>query len=281
MRRTPDRSRLALPFQPALPGRLGEVTMAALYWDRGGTPSLERYRRMTDLHLLVFCLEGRSDYADERGVRRSLLPGDLVLLPRGLAHSYRPTPGHGWSEIHAWLRGPLPDLWWQTEFLGPGLTVLRADPVATAARQLCRLLAAPNNDERLGALQAWLARLSVRGRRGPDPRAGAAPWFSPACRALARGTLRQPELPALARQSGVSYETFRKVFSRLAGASPGQYRLAAVIQNACAQLRDPTLTIKAIAARFEFADEFHFARTFRQRMGLSPSQYRRLGTGTP
>lgn len=279
----PDRSRLVLPFQPCPAGRLGEVTIAAVYWNRGGTHTLERFRRVPDLHLLVMCLEGQSDYLDEGGERRVIGPGDVMLIPRGWAHAYRPTPGHGWSEIHAWLRGPLPDLWWREKFLEPGLTVLRAEALDDAALALCRIFGKPaagsgSNDERLSALQTWLTRL----KEDEGQTTTGAPWFARACRILNEGTMREPELETLAERLGVSYESFRKNFATMAGTSPGQYRVAAVIQRAGRLLRGGGGTSKEIAARLEFADEFHFARTFRQRMGLTPRQYRAVtGAHTP
>lgn len=273
-----ERSKLSMTFRAAPPGRWGEIPQAALFWDRGGTKTLEVFRTVEDLHLLVMCLEGRADYLDERGVTATLLPGDVMLIPRGFAHTYRPTPGYGWSEIHVWMRGKLPDFWWKSGFLGPGLTKFQVAPAMDWARRLCRLCEgeisgthAFSHDERLGQLQTWFANWRETSRRTERE---AVPWLNQACRELEEGTVRDPNLERLARRLGISYESFRKTFTARAGLSPGQYRMAALIQKACRLLRGGNQGHKEIAEELGFADEFHFARTFRRHIGLPPGQYR-------
>jgi len=273
---------LSLQFQPLPPCPFGEVTAAALFWDRGGTVSLDKLRRVASLNLLVVCLEGQSDYVDERGTRLLLRPGDVLLIPRGLAHSYRPTPGHGWSEIHAWLRGPLSDLWWSSRFLGPGVSVFHAEPLADSAQRLCYLFEKSNpgircGEQRLSGLQSWLATLKAHQSQSVLPRQPT--WFPIACAELERGTLRQPDLHTLAGRLGVSYESFRKIFAAEAGLPPSRYRLAAVLQQACQLLQAGEMSLKEITAHLEFSDEFHFSRTFHQAIGMPPGQYRARGEG--
>ena len=276
-----SRNHWSLAYHPLPACALGEVTSAALLWDRGGTGTLEKLRTRTDLHLLVMCLEGRSDYVDEFGVTRVLLPGDVLLIPRGFAHSYRPKPGHGWSEIHVWMRGPLFDLWWSSGFLPPGSSVFSASPWLDAARQLCRLFEKPaaslsGSDGRLAGFQAWLTNLKGRQVKASSMQAV---WFARACHALENGTLKEPALEDLARDAGISYETFRKTFAQFAGMSPGQYRSRAVMQRACRLIHHRLHGLKEIAEQLGFSDEFHFSRSFRRHIGLPPGQYRALTVG--
>jgi AraC-like DNA-binding protein len=215
---------------------------------------------------------------DSRGLRTVVKPADVMLIPRGLAHAYCPLPGHGWSEIYLWMRGPLPDFWWNSGFLKAGLNLFRCSPLVEGARKLCQLLggrvAADHgmlNAVRLSQLQTWITSWRAQSRQSKQDKI---PWLPLACRSLEQGTMREPKLEDLARRLGMSYESFRKVFAAGTGCSPGRYRAAAVIRESCRLLRDSSLPHKAIAARLRFADEFHFARTFRAHIGLSPSQYR-------
>jgi len=275
------RTELSLTFQALQPGLLGEVTHAALFWDRGGTRTLAKLRRVPDRHLLVMCVEGQSDYVDESGVSCVILPGDVVMIPRGLAHSYRPTPGFGWSEIFAWIRGPLPDFWWDKRFMGPGLSILHAEPLMESAKLVCSLFAKSKasittNDERIATLQSWLARLRVEARPPRQHTTHLNPWIARARQVLDEGMLREPRLRDLASGFCVSYETFRKMFKQTVGSAPGQYRVAAAMRQACRLLRSGGSTNKEIAELLQFSDEFHFAKRFRQRIGVSPRQYRSI-----
>jgi AraC-like DNA-binding protein len=273
-----DRERLDLRFQRHAPGAFGEIIQAAVLWNRGGTHTLEKMRTLADLHLLVLCLEGQSDYADATGTRLLLRRGDLVLVPRGLPHCYRPTPGHTWSEIFVFFRGSLPDLWWSSTFLAPGMNLLRAEPLLHHALRLCQLFRAEtgSSDEQLTGLQACLAGLKA----GVTGREAATPWFLQARQEFDQGTMRKPDLRELATRLGLSYETFRKSYTARAGMAPGHYRTEAIIRRACNLLNASPLSVKQVAYELDFADEFHFSHTFSRHVGIPPGQYRQLGAGS-
>ena len=232
-------------------------------------------RTMVDLNLLVFCLEGQADYVDAQGRRLVVCPGDIMLIPRGLAHSYRPTPGFSWSEIFIFFRGRVANVWWESGFLERGLNLLHAEPLLPYAQRLCQLFRPENgtSDEYLTGLQDFIAEIQA-GATHPKP--GAA-WFQKAVRELEEGVLHQPDLRDMATRLGISYETFRKSFTLWAGTSPGHFRTAAVIRRACNLLNTTSHSLKQVAHELGFADEFHFSRTFSRHVGIPPRQYRRLG----
>ena len=268
------RKSLRMTFSHAAGCPLGDIPDSALLWDEGGTKTLKKLR-IRDLHLLVFCLEGRSDYVDDKKTRHVLTAGDLLLVPRGLPHSYRPTPGHGWSEIYVWLRGPLFDLWWSQGWLKAGVNVLSLSPVADWANRLSLIMGSQHlsdESERITSLQGWVAEaLAVRRNQGGPP-----PWFTQARRALENGTLREPALPALAARLGLSYKAFREGFTQYAGQPPGQFRAGAVARNLARELRGSHETLKTLAEHYGFSDEFHLSKSFRRHIGVTPYQYRSL-----
>jgi AraC-like DNA-binding protein len=81
------------------------------------------------------------------------------------------------------------------------------------------------------------------------------------------------DLSSVARHCGLGYETFRKKFSALMGESPGQYRRRMLIVRAQNLMRDRELPDRAIADALGFCDEFHFSKSFKQVVGLSPRQW--------
>ena len=52
-------------------------------------------------------------------------------------------------------------------------------------------------------------------------------------------------------------------------------RATKALDRACELLQEPHLGLKEVAERCGFCDEFHFSRRFKQRLGLSPSDFRR------
>ena len=87
--------------------------------------------------------------------------------------------------------------------------------------------------------------------------------------------IQSPELSntCLARQLGISEVYLRKLFSVHYKITPKQYVLDIRIRKAKQMLRDTPLTVAAIAEACGFASVYHFCRAFKQRTGLTPTQY--------
>lgn len=73
---------------------------------------------------------------------------------------------------------------------------------------------------------------------------------------------------------GVSAAQLRRLCARVLGASPRQLLCNLRLQAAAVLLRDPALRVKEIQARVGIADASHFCRDFRDRFGVSPTEYR-------
>jgi AraC-like DNA-binding protein len=84
-----------------------------------------------------------------------------------------------------------------------------------------------------------------------------------------------PDWHAVAKSLGMSYDTFRKQFARLAGMPPAQYRKARVMERAAKILLEPDSSLAEVAQACGFYDAFHFSRQFKKATGLSPSEFRR------
>ncbi len=84
-------------------------------------------------------------------------------------------------------------------------------------------------------------------------------------------------LQDLARVAGVSRFHFARQFRLRTGESPMGYLLRSRIERAKPMLRRSESKVSDIAANLGFADQSHFTRTFRRMVGMSPSEFARLG----
>jgi AraC-like DNA-binding protein len=75
---------------------------------------------------------------------------------------------------------------------------------------------------------------------------------------------------------GLPYETYRRKFRRDNGITLHQYIADRLIQRASLGLLLTRDTVQQIAGQLGFADEFYFSRFFKQKMGYSPREYRRI-----
>lgn len=81
-------------------------------------------------------------------------------------------------------------------------------------------------------------------------------------------------VPLMAQHVGLSPAHFSREFKQTTGSTPWGYVLEMRLEHACRLLKRGD-TICDVAARCGFADQAHFGRVFRQRLGISPSNYLR------
>lgn len=82
---------------------------------------------------------------------------------------------------------------------------------------------------------------------------------------------------AIAEYIGVNRSYLSNSFRRETGVSPQEYLMGIRIRRAQTLLRESGLMIAEIAQQVGYPDALAFSRIFRQRVGLSPSAYRRSG----
>lgn len=80
----------------------------------------------------------------------------------------------------------------------------------------------------------------------------------------------------LARLAGLSVRALERKFRKAFGCSPRQYIRTIRVRLACRALVDTHRPLGVIAAQFGFADQSHFTRDFRAKVGETPRRYRRL-----
>ena len=92
----------------------------------------------------------------------------------------------------------------------------------------------------------------------------------------------QVDFSSLADSLAVSAPYLSKVFHEQTGSSPSRYLTDLRMRQAKKYLVDTGLTIREIAARVGYPDPFHFSRSFKNAVGISPAQYReeRTSAGT-
>lgn len=81
-------------------------------------------------------------------------------------------------------------------------------------------------------------------------------------------------IQALARAAGVSREHFSRTFAQQHGLPPHRHRIMCRL-NAARQAIAWGHSLADVAARFDFADQSHLGRLFRQTFGTTPGAYRK------
>lgn len=84
----------------------------------------------------------------------------------------------------------------------------------------------------------------------------------------------QIDFASVAEAHAISAPYLSRLFHEYAGISPSQYLTGYRMEQAKKLLRDSRLSIGEIAARVGYPDPFHFSKVFKNKVGVSPSQFR-------
>jgi AraC family transcriptional activator FtrA len=96
-----------------------------------------------------------------------------------------------------------------------------------------------------------------------------------------RSRLDRPlTIAQLAAEAGMSRRTFLRRFQETTGTSPGEWMLNIRLQNACTLLENETLSVEFVAELSGFGSAETLRHHFRQRIGVTPTQYRRQALGS-
>lgn len=120
-------------------------------------------------------------------------------------------------------------------------------------------------------LRKFLAARKVLNR---DPRYLPEP-ITRALNAIASDPHRDWKARQVAAIAGLNYSSFRVLFRQHMHETIHEYLQRTRADLAQVLLSDGRLQIKAIARRLHFANEFYFSRFFRNKTGMSPSEFRK------
>ena len=93
-------------------------------------------------------------------------------------------------------------------------------------------------------------------------------------RAIQGNLQRDWTVTEMAAVLGVSGAQLRRLCAHVLGASPRQLLCNLRLESAAILLRDPAIRVKEVQARVGIGDASHFCRDFRERFGVSRSEFR-------
>ncbi len=88
-----------------------------------------------------------------------------------------------------------------------------------------------------------------------------------------------PDVGSMARRAGLSQAHFSRVFHKITGMSPRDFLMQTRLGRARLLLTGTELSINEISVRLGYADIFFFSRQFKDKVGFSPSAYRKQMRG--
>ncbi len=240
-------------------------------------------RESHDDYLLIYCIEGRG--ALTVGPRHGYLKaGQLLLLPRGLAHAYAADDADPWTLYWVHFEGnkardffhnlpldqdyPVIEVGQNAKLIADFENLLQ---VRQSGYQLKFFLHAANQLRQILSYLPLL-RSSNRSHSGFDLER---------IHSYMQAHIHQPlELETLAQQLNLSKFHFAKRYKELTGTSAINHFINLKIEHACQLLDIGNQNINEISYALGYDDAYYFSRIFKKVMGLSPTQYRKMRLGS-
>ena len=227
----------------------------------------------------VYIVRGTGRFWAEQFGSCDISAGDLMLLFPGVKHAYSPYKETGWDEYWVGFAGDHAHRLWQNGLFGPERALhhigVQVELISDFEEilLLCREQS-PGFQIRLGALVLQLLShihaIEQKQKTGDQD--------SEAVR-KARKIMQTKldsdlDMKELAAELGMNYTYLLEAFRKYTGLTPYQYFLQLRIHHAKTLLQDPSLSIKEVAWKLRFENQYYFSRLFRKKTGLSPSEWR-------
>ncbi|WP_438727469.1 AraC family transcriptional regulator [Parasphingorhabdus sp. DH2-15] len=230
-------------------------------------------KRILPHFTLVYVLQGTGSYSDENGAAFDVKAGDAIIVLPGLEHWYGPSNGKVWDELYLVFEGPVFDLWRDEGCFDLEKPVISLTPSDYWLDKIKRAIGENNEGDHVKmtaeAVRMQQLLMDIQNAARTDIEADIE-WLQTAKTCLKSN----PDVKSAASEMAMSYELFRKKFRKLSGQSPGKYRSGYLMEQACDLLADRSLTLRQIADKLDYCDEYHFSKRFSKVIGWSPREYR-------
>ena len=237
-------------------------------------PQYKIFRKHTDLYCFEYILSGAAYIISDK--KYKVQKGDFYIVYGNTQHLYYSDPKDPPTKIAICAYG---------DFIGAMLsaynvtaTVFHNNKVLPILEDLLSL-AKQNPDYNLFCRKTALAlhkiAESISGQSGqgtvlPD-------YLVKAKEDIDHAEFKKINLNEICRGVGISKPQLIRSFKTYYNVTPYNYILNMKIQSAKLLLTATNLTVKEIAYKLKFADEYYFSNRFKQVTGLSPLHYRKKG----
>lgn len=209
---------------------------------------------------ISFCVDGEITYT-HNGEKIVSTPGNAVFLPQGESYSIYGDKGGVFLVINFLC----PDLFCDTVISVP---IKSVQPYAADFDKIKSLfLFEKNRAKIMSVFYSIIHRLASENSEFSGVLSPAFEYLEKNC--FSAGL----SVSDLAGFCNISEVYFRKLFTNYMGVSPKQYILDTRIEKAKQLLSDGVMKISAISEDCGFASPYHFCRIFKQKTGITPTDY--------
>jgi AraC-like DNA-binding protein len=273
-------------FREEALGKLLYITDIGFY-PKAGYHFRERKASEVLQYIIMYCVDGEG-WIEIAGNKQRISTAEVVILPKGVAHSYGSNPKNPWSIYWIHFDGNMAPYF--CEGLEKPLLIniekdSRIEDRLELFEDIFSILkngySKINLDYSVTVLFHFLGSLKFINafRSSLSDRQSKKDIIEDAIHFMRENIQRQIKLEEIAQYTNYSVSHFSILFREKTGYSPLNYFNQLRIQAACHHLDFTDLNINQIAMMTGFEDQFYFSRLFSKTMGCSPTSYRKRVKG--
>jgi AraC-like DNA-binding protein len=230
---------------------------------------------------IIYITKGKGIFESDSCKQSSVNAGTIIVLFPGEKHRYKPDSDTGWDEYWVGIKGEIIDNLLVNNFIKPEQPCIFIgfneavfnlfDGIIQKTRQ-----ETPGYQPMIsGAVLHLIGTFNAISRQNLVENKEEEIIINKA-RLLFRENINNDYSPeSAALELNVGYSRFRKLFKNYTGLSPGQYYIQLKIEKAKELLSSPEYSVKQIAVDLSFESNFYFSKVFREKTGLTPTEYRK------
>ena len=231
-------------------------------------------RRNSPYYAIEYILSGRG-YLHIDGRDFEPHHGDVYLLHKGSDHKYGSFPEDPWVKIWVAFGGPVADILFEELGLN-GIYLIRNCDIEDELRNIYdtskrHVHAGHFHKESAVLIHELLYRIHTFVY--PISEEIAAP-LEAAVAYMRMHIHRSISMVEIGRHAGKSSSQLARLFKQRFGKTPCEYFLDIKMERAKILLAESSLLIRQVAENLGFCDAFHFSKTFKKVVGMSPNSYR-------
>ncbi len=238
-----------------------------------------RTGRVLSEYQINYITDGRGVIETKSGLY-PLKTGSLFIIKPGMWHRYRPDSDTGWTENYIGFNGSIANKIFENDILStknpvsnPGErdelidTYIKIFDLAKFESPGFQQIAAGMILKMLGYLVAFEKQKGYSGNRIEK-------IIQNACFVMRNSLSGDIDIQKIAADNNVGYAYFRKMFKKYMGISPLKYHLNLRIIRSKEMLLTSGKNINEISYELGFHSVYYFSRLFKNKTGITPSQFR-------
>lgn len=238
--------------------------------------------RVLSEYQFVYISKGKGIFESESTKKRAIAKGQIMILFPGQWHSYQPLKDIGWNEYYIGFEGSIIDSIINKSFISSQNQVLDVGTSEELVNLFSTAIRVAKEDKK--SAQQYLAGivfhilgmiLALSQNKNYEARESTQ-VIERAKIIMGENIHKDIDVKEIASKLGTSYSWFRKFFKEYTGYAPAQYFQELKLRKAKELLTETNLPIKEIAYELNFSSIEYFLSFFKQRVNITPSEYRKV-----